>query len=57
MSASINASMRRHRKGQPSKWVIFGIIFGIISLAIAIVGVCVLLRFYRLSGTHKTVDA
>ena len=53
ISAAMNASMRRHRKGQPSKWVIFGIIFGIISFAIAFVVVCVLLRFHRQSNKDK----
>lgn len=52
----MNASIRRHRKGQPSKWVIFGIIVGIIFFAIALVAVCVLLRSLQRSNKDKMAD-
>lgn len=56
-SGTMSPSIIRFRKNQPSKWVILGIIFGIIFFAIAFVGVCVLLRVYRLGGKHKTTDS
>lgn len=55
--ASIREAAKQHREGQPSKWVIFGIIFGIISFAVAIVAICVLIRVYRPDGKNKTDDA
>jgi t-SNARE complex subunit (syntaxin) len=57
IAAGISSSVKGYKKGQPSKLVIFGIIFGIISFAVAFVGVCVLIRVYRPSGKHKTIDS
>ncbi|CAF0836880.1 unnamed protein product [Rotaria sordida] len=49
--------IKNYRKNQPSKWVILGIIFGIIFFAVAFVGICVVLRVYRLGGKNKTTDS
>jgi len=54
--SSLRDAARQHREGQPSKWVIFGIIFGIISFAVAIVAICVVIRVYRPDGKNKADD-
>ncbi|CAF2310395.1 unnamed protein product [Rotaria sp. Silwood2] len=56
-AGTIKPLIKDYRKNQPSKWVILGIIFGIILFAVAFVGVCVALRVYRLGGKHKTTDS
>jgi len=53
----MNSSIKRFRKNQPSKWVIVGIILGIIFFAVAFVAICVILRVYRLGGKNKTTDS
>jgi t-SNARE complex subunit (syntaxin) len=57
ISAAMNSSIKRYRKNQPSKWVIVGIILGIIFFAVAFVAICVILRVYRLGGKNKTTDS
>ncbi|CAF1311063.1 unnamed protein product [Rotaria magnacalcarata] len=56
-SSGMNPLIINYRRNQPSKWVILGIIFGIILFAVVFVAACVLLRVHRLSGKHKTTDS
>ncbi|UJR25993.1 hypothetical protein I4U23_007340 [Adineta vaga] len=60
-SGSITATpsplIKNYRRNQPSKWVIIGIILGIILFAVAFVAICVILRVYRLGGKSKTTDS
>ncbi|CAF3679675.1 unnamed protein product [Adineta steineri] len=57
MTATMNPLIKRYRQNQPSKWVIIGIVLGIILFAIAFVAVCVIIRVHRLGGKNKTTDS
>jgi hypothetical protein len=57
IAASLRPAIKNYRKGQPSGWVIAGIISGILLLAFLVLFLCALYRGYRMGGTSKTTDS
>ncbi|CAF1179608.1 unnamed protein product [Didymodactylos carnosus] len=55
--STLKPDIKKYRRGQPSKWIIFGIVFGIVATALVVILLCVLIRICRIgANTTKTND-